>query len=340
MMDWGVVHNWINNLIMAGLGVAVLANPRWRRYIWFVCYALVGTAFAVLYMSFFFNHPFYLAKLIVTNLLALGAVVELVRKETGKEPLWAGPAILCLVTVPFLPIDWELRYTLAPIVLYFGQGLAISTAVKRRNILLTGMSAMGLAYGAGAVFKLFGETNAAWTALRYLDPWFFTTVVSLMLTGILMPQLVVGLKKTWEFIRSWNFNPHPLRPVEAEALSLGMPGSETENGGVYQFPSAARSSTKNHLSEGAALRFLMDELLERFDTMEEALAAAATISMSTRKTFLSRSDLAVYLGVSEEVAERFVEHRGITKLPLTNKGKEWVVSRESVDQALLEDSEE
>jgi hypothetical protein len=340
MMEWGVVHGWINTLILGVLGLAVLANPRWRRFRWFVCYALIGTALAVVYKLFFLTYEFYLLKFIVTNLLALGAVVELVRSEKSKVPFWSWGALLCLVVVPFLPIDWNLRFTLAPLVLYFGQALSIQIALQCGNVLLIGMSVMGLSYFAAAIIKLFSEFEQFWAALRYLDPWFFTVIVSLMVIGVYLPQILKVLKRSAAAIRSWRPASQHLQPAPAGTEGVGLRDSDPASCSVYQFPAAARSGAQNHLSEGAALRFMMDEILERFDTMEEALAAAATISMSARKTFLSLSDLAVYLGVSEDVAERFVEHRRITKIPLTGEGGAWVVARSSIDAELLEDEED
>ena len=66
-MDWVVAHNWINTLILGVLGIAVLVHTRWQKFRWFVCYALIGTFLAVLYKVWFYNHPFYLFKLVTTN---------------------------------------------------------------------------------------------------------------------------------------------------------------------------------------------------------------------------------------------------------------------------------
>jgi len=335
-MDWGVVHYWINTFILGVLGLAVLAHARWRRYRWFVCYALVASASTVIYLLFFYNHPFYLAKIVVTNLLVLGAVVELVRRESGREPLWSWGALLCLVVVPFLPLDWNLRYALAPLCLYAGQAFSLGIAMRSGNILLIGMSVMGLSYATSTVFKLFSEWQEFWSALRYLDPWFFTVIVSLMLIGIYLPHIVSVFKKCADSIANWGLRLRPLEAVAAQNPASKSPLRIVDQAEVHEFPSMERSSSTNELSQPGALRFLMDEVLERFDSMEDALTVAAAISMSTRKTFLSISDLAVYLGVDAEVAGRFVEHRGIPKIQLTDDPKDWVVARSTVDEMLIE----
>ncbi len=336
MVDWGVVHYWINTFILGVLGLAVLAHSRWRRYIWFVCYALIASASTVIYLLFFYTHPFYLAKIVVTNLLVLGAVVELVRRESGSEPLWSWGALLCLVVVPFLPIDWNLRYALAPFCLYAGQAFSLGIAVRSGNILLIGMSVMGLSYFAATIFKLFSEFQEFWSALRYLDPWFFTIVVSLMLMGIYLPHIVRAFRKMASSIANWGLRLRPLEAVAAQTPASRSPLRIVDQADVHTFPPAERLDSEDGLSQPGALRFLMDEVLERFDSMEEALAVAATISMSTRKTFLSLSDLAVYLGVDEEVADKFVEHRKIAKIQLTDDAKDWVVARSTVDEVLSE----
>ncbi|HUX08250.1 MAG TPA: hypothetical protein VMX35_13160 [Acidobacteriota bacterium] len=336
-MEWGVVHGWINTLILGVIGLAVLAHVRWRRFRWFVCYALVSTVMAVVYKSWFLNnYDFYLIKYLTGNLLLLGALLELLRKEAEKFPAWAWLALAGIVVVPFLPIDYNLKLFLPIYILNIGQAAELSTAIRVRNPLLLGLTIMGTAYAVGNTIKLFIDWREFLLAFRILDPWFYTGATIFILSGIFWPEIIRSTRRIANGFSSLYQANRPVPVASNSASTTSQAREHNRPADIYSFPVKTGSEWETPLGEPGALRFLMDEVLERFDSMEDALKVAAAISMSTRKTFLSISDLAVYLGVEAEVAGRFVEHRGIPKIRLTDDPKDWVVARSAVDEVLIE----
>jgi hypothetical protein len=58
------------------------------------------------------------------------------------------------------------------------------------------------------------------------------------------------------------------------------------------------------------------------------------LALERDKIFLSRSDLAVYLGVKEPVADKFVSYHDLRKIPLTGDAEDWIVFTRDVNEAI------
>ena len=336
-MNLGVAHYWLNIAILLVLGLAVLASRRWRRFGWFVCYALVTVALTVIYMLWFYDFHFYRARNLVTNLLALGAVVQLIRVESGRVPRWAWLALVSLVVVPFLPMDWTLRIYLPPVLLFLGQALALSLGIRSRNPLLLGMSIMGAFYLTSAAFKLFSTYGEVWRSLQILDPWFFTMAVTLMLSSVMMPSVLEHVR---QFLASL-FDHSYLQPLPAAAAGDSAVGRQPgRNTAVDTNPDVVNIHTRNSTApemdsyENHRMLKMLEEVLDRVDTMESAFVNAVMLSSLLRKEYLSLSEVARFLGASEGMALHFIEQHDIKKIRLTDDSDAWVVSRKDVIELL------
>ena len=79
---------------------------------------------------------------------------------------------------------------------------------------------------------------------------------------------------------------------------------------------------------------MLEEVLDRVDTMESAFVNAVMLSSLLRKEYLSLSEVARFLGASEGMALHFIEQHDIKKIRLTDDSDAWVVSRKDVIELL------
>ena len=285
-------------------------------------------------MVWFYDFHFYRARNLVLNMMALGAIVQLIRYESGRVPRWAWLALASLVVVPFLPMDWTLRIYLPPILLFLGQALALNLGIRSRNPLLLGMSIMGAFYLTSAAFKLFSTYGEIWRSLQVLDPWFFTMAVTLMLTSVMIPSVLEHIRNflTSLFDHSY-LQPMPAAMAGDRVISTNPVGREME---FDHGPDVVNIHTRNSVApsmdsyENHRMLKMLEEVLDRVDTMESAFVNAVMLSSLLRKEYLSLSEVARFLGASEEMALHFIEQHDIKKIRLTDDSDAWVVARKDV----------
>lgn len=334
-MDWSVVVYWTNTILLGVLGIVVLITRRWHNLKWFPYYALLTSILSVVYLKWFYTHPFYKMKYIVGGLLLLAAVIEALRKETGREPWWSWFALMGLVIIPFLPISLDDSYFYPQVILNIGLASALPIALKKKSAPLLAWSVMGAASVASDFIKLVIPEGEVWQILRFLDPLWYTALLGIMLTGLFWEEIasvtvaiVSKLPFKWQLPR--------MVPAESPAGVNGHHAMVSTAPNVYNFPAVIPSSPGNsiHPPGDPSTREVLTEICTRMDALELALETASLMAIKTRKTFLSPDDLTVYLGISADDARRFVEKFEIPKINLTDDEDVWVVFRTDVDAAL------
>jgi hypothetical protein len=336
-MDWSVeLLYWFNTALPGVMGAAVLLARRWRHLRWFPFYALLVFFMNVLYLSWLYNYPFYWIKHLTGELLALGVVVEVLRKEANKRPIWPWFALVSLATVYFLPIDQNLKSYLPQEIFAIGLALELPTALRVKSAPLLAWAMIGSATVVSDLIKFVSPWPKIHEIMRVLDPMFFTIFGIILLAGIFWPELSTVGKKAAVFLSSLPWGPKPIKVVE-ETNSSSRPGGP---GNLASFPSRPSAPLEGKQGFGVE-QISQDKKLElisqKLDALGAAVEAAAVLSISLKKPFLSPQDLALYLGVDVETARRFVEQRGIAKIHLTDSADEWVVFRADIDSALGEE---
>jgi hypothetical protein len=335
-MEWSVeLLYWFNTALPGVMGAAVLLTRRWRHLRWFPIYALLVFLMNVVYLTWLYNYPFYWIKHLSGELLALGVVVEVLRKEANKRPLWPWLALASLASVYFLPIDGGLKFYLPQEIFAIGLALELPTALRIRSAPLLAWAVIGSATVVSDLIKFLSPWEKIHEIMRMLDPIFFTIFGLILLCGIFWPELSALGRRVAAASAGLRAGPQPVEPLEETA------GTRREDGGnIAMFPLKSSTPTDNYdmvvdteISKDRKLELISKKL----DALDAAVETAAMLSLSLKKPFLSPQDLSLYLGADVDTAKRFVEKHGITKIHLTDNKDEWVVFRADVDSALGEE---
>ncbi len=334
-MSWGVeLLYWCNTALLGLLGVAVLVSRRWRHIRWFPFYALVILLLSVVYLVWQYTPEFSVMKRLVGELLALGVVVEVLRKEADRRPLWPWLALISLTFVPFLPLDPYTRFYLPQEVFAIGLALELPTALRSRSAPLLAWSVIGIATVTSDSIKLISPTLEVQQVIRVLDPIVFSVFVGILIAGFLWPEIEKLVRSVQRIVlgRKRKLLKLPLRESLATAES-----PTREMGRVVSFPdqrSAAVTAWVPASSETPGRRLQVESLSRKLEALAHAIEVSSRLSLSLKKPFLSPQDLAMYLGVEEETARKFVAQRELVKVQLTDDPSEWVVFRADVDEKL------
>ncbi|HUX07272.1 MAG TPA: hypothetical protein VMX35_08160 [Acidobacteriota bacterium] len=335
-MSWGVeLLYWCNTALLGLLGAAVLATRRWRHLRWFPFYALVIFFLSVVYLLWQYTPEFSLMKRLVGELLALGVVVEVLRKEADRRPKWPWLALISLTLVPFLPLDPYTRYYLPQEIFAIGLALELPTALRSRSAPLLAWSVIGIATITSDSIKLMSPSLEVLQILRMLDPLVFTVFIGILVTGFFLPE-IARLAKSLQRFALGRKQKLPKLPFANELAPARSHAAESE--WVVAFPDqrnslvTARIPVTTEPSPGCGLP--MESLSRKLEALALAIETSSRISLSLKKPFLSPQDLALYLGVEEATARKFVELRELVKIQLTDAPGEWVVFRADVDEKL------
>lgn len=337
MLDLSVeILYWFNTALPGVMGIAVLLSRRWRHLKWFPFYALIIFAMNVVYLAWFYNIPFYWIKHFTGELLALGVVVEVLRKEANKTPIWPWLALISLSTAYFLPIDGNLKFYLPQEIFAIGLALELPTALRVKSAPLFAWALIGSATLVSDVIKYFNPWEVVFQILRVLDPMVFTIFGFILIGGIFWPEMSRFGRRVQLFLPSFRLG---LRPVPATGSSIaGSSGESTENIMIFpQQKSTLVGAEESHKSDGIGRDRKLELISKKLDALGAAVEAAAMLSLSLKKPFLSPHDLALYLGTDVETAKKFVEKHKVTRIKLTDNPEEWVVFRADVDSALGEE---
>jgi hypothetical protein len=327
---------WLNTALLGLLGVAAIVSRRWRYLKWFPFYALIVFSLSVIYLGWSYTPEFSLMKRLVGELLALGVVVEVLRKDANRRPFWPWPALLCLAFVPFLPLDPYTRYYLPQEVFAIGLSLELATALRSRSAPLLAWSVIGIATVTGDAIKFLSPPREVLQILRVLDPIFFSAFVAILLAGFFRPELSRFARSLWKLKAGQAASVRRLRVAAGHADRLDAVSAPAP---VIAFPEQRYSSAPEYelvsdLATGG--KALAEALTDKLDALAKAIELSSRVSMSVRKPFLSPMELALYLGTCEETARRFVEHHGLNRVQLTDDFDEWVVFRAEVDEHIEE----
>lgn len=335
MLDLSIeILYWFNTVLPGIMGIAVLLTRRWRHLRWFPFYALIVFAMNVVYLSWFYNIPFYWIKHLSGELLALGVIVEVLRKEANKRPIWPWLALISLSTVYFLPIDSNLKFYLPQEIFAIGLALELPTALRVKSAPLLAWALIGSATLVSDVIKYFNPWEVVFQILRVLDPMVFTIFGLILLGGIFWPEL----SRIGRWIRAFLASLRPgLRPAPATGRAMAARSTVGNAENVMNFPQQEspyvdREELQKTDSVGKDKQ--LELISKKLDTLGAAVEAAAMLSLSLKKPFLSPQDLALYLGTDVETAKKFVEKHNVTRVDLTDNPDEWVVFRADVDSAL------
>ena len=309
-----------NTLLLGVFGMALALSRRWSHLRWLSVYVLALFVCSVVYRTILPTSEFSLLKRLVGELLALGVVVEILRKEVGKRPLWPWFALAGLTFVPFLPLHPAMLYYLPQEIFAIGLALELPTALRNKNAPLFAWSMLGTATLLSDTIKLIVPSKVVWQVLIRMDTWLFTGFVVLLLGGLFLPEL---------------------RALRAFLLSISTRRSGALQGAAHACaPSAGKAHDnvidfESHPHAINRLRSDLEEIFTRLDALGAAIGMTSLNPVSFEKPFLSREELALYLGTSEDVAERFVETSGIEKRSLTGEPDKWVVRLEDVRDVLM-----
>jgi hypothetical protein len=347
-MSWGVAHGWINTVLLLLVGLFVLLTGRWKHLKWFPVYALAvsGLTFFQLLCAYSLDFSqilwinvvdFFHTKRLVGELLCLGAVVEVIRKEARKQPFWPWFALLGLVIIPFLPIDPFAKYYLPYDIFALGLALEMGTALIVKSAPLLAWSVIGAATVVSDSLKFLIPWPEVSAVLVFLDPWFFTAMCGILLGGLfweeiekyILPVTQAFTNKLWQPVFVDAADKRRIGPADAKSVAtpeyelkarIGVGNGEEK--GKYEASDKWDSS--------------IEEILMRLEALEDIVRYTVEASPKVRKMFLSPVDLAIYLGTTEELARRFVEEHNLSKIPLSDKPDEWLVFRAEVEDALEE----
>ena len=312
-----------NTLLLGIFGISLVLSGRWRHLRWLPVYVLTLLVCSLAYRAFLPTPEFSLLKRLVGELLALGVVVEILRKDAGKRPIWPWFALAGLTVIPFLPLHPAMRYYLPQEIFALGLALELPSALRGKNAPLIAWSLLGMATLLSDALKLIAPSRVVWQVLILMDTWLFTGFVILLLGGLFLPEL--------RRIGNW-FS-------EAAARDDAGYDNAAHAGATSGEPAAPPQAKvirfENRSGAARRMRMELEELNTRLDALGAAIGMTSLTPPSLEKTFLSRRELALYLGTSPEVAERFIDNSGIEKHPLTEEPGAWVVRLEDVKDTLL-----
>lgn len=331
-MDAGVAIGWVNTALMAVAGGLALA--RWRRLRWFPVYALIIPLLALLGRLFWYNHDFYLFKDHLGNLLLLLAVAEAWRVEAKGRQWWVLLVLPVVLFLSFYPLPLALRYQLPQEPVLAALVLMLPRALKIRSPVLTGWAFFAtfiLLYDAAAA--LLPELN--WPVLQLVYPLAFLAMDSIWLWALLQPER----ERLLQLLSALAGRLKPARPSaeagpSAEAQSGDAAIRDALYSNVFSFPANINDLRGGERPAAESLRSALSDIRMRLDVIEEALGTITRLSLDRDKVFLSRPELAIYLGSTEEVAERFVEFHRIKKIRYTAERGDWAVFTADVNEAL------
>lgn len=326
----------------------MLITRRWRHLVWLPVYAFSVALLSLSTYLWFYTHDFYLAKRLICELLFLVAVAEVLRKEAKKEPLWIYLALFGLVVVPFMPMDRWMLYYLPQMIFSIGLASELPTALRTKSAPLLGFAVLGVATAASDILKLMKPIDEVIVLLRYLDPLAFSAMLLILFYGLFRREVekwvlppILALKK---------IGSHPInirfRKQTEDGKSIGVWFETGTNVVPFHRPKqkdntldrifAVETKVEEVYSRLAELEKMVDD---KILVLEECVKIALEKAVKFKKVFLSPMDLAIYLGTSEELARKFVEFHGISRLCLSHDNTDdWLVFRADVDD-VIEDAE-
>jgi len=338
-MDLGVALGWINISLLAIVGI--FANFRWKHLGFFPVYALTLSLLGFLGLAFWYNYDFVLITFDIGNLLCLLAVAEVWRIEMKGRQWWFGLALIPMVVIPFLPLSYTLAYQLPQTSLTVVLVLLLPAAFKRGNALLIGWGFNGLATIIADIASHFLPA-ASWPVIRFVYPAAFLAMNGIWLWKLLEPErarlaeflarFMPGAELAPQAAGNGRLGRHAPDEVEA-ALESGI--AESALGAeIYEFPQGISDPGDFELPEPPEIGEALEEINLRLESIETAMDTVAKLAMEKDKIFLSRAELALYLGVAEGVVDRFIRHHRIKKIPLTGDKDDWIVLINDVNEAI------
>ena len=333
-MDWAAIHSWGNTILLGGLGVFALATRRWKHLKWFPVYAFIVTLLAIVKLPWFNTHEVSIANRLMGELLCLGAVAEALRKDAKKQPHWLWFALLGLTVVPFLPLNRYLLYYLPQEIFAVGLAMELPTALKTRRSPLLGWAIIGAATLTSDILKLTIAIEEIVLIIRFLDPWFFTVMVVVMFGSLFQPEIERWILPAFKKIKALADRPIALPQPAVREPSAKKTSAAKKSAVVIPLASRAKEKADNR-----ELYPPWSEIEERLEAIEELIRSMAAEQITVRKIrrmMLSPTDLAIYLGTTEELARKFVDEHGISKLQLSKAPDEWLVFRADVDDMFEE----
>lgn len=178
---------WLNTVLIGLVGV--LAMRRWPRLVVFPAYALFVCALMFIgKLPGFYEPMFYMFREWICIVCCLAAIMEALRRATGRWPWWVLAAFVLPALAPFMGVDLALRYQLQREALVVTQALLIFWAARSPQ--LRGWVAYGLMVMASDVVKLLNPA-AAMMLLRAFDPLMFTAMCGVWLWALLEPERVM-----------------------------------------------------------------------------------------------------------------------------------------------------
>ncbi len=338
-MDLGVALGWINISLLAIAGI--FANFRWKHLGFFPVYALTLSVLGFLGLIWWYNYDFSLIRSNIGNLLCLLAVAEVWRVEFKRSQWWFIIALMPMVIIPFLSLDYTLAYQLPQASLTIVLVLLLPIAFKRRNAILIGWGINGFV-AIFADIAAYMWPAASWPIIRFVYPAAFLAMNGIWLWKLLEPEraklaeflarFMPGAELAPQAAGNGRLGRHAPDEVEA-ALQSGI--AESALGAeIYEFPRGISEPDDFELPEDTEVGGTLEEINLRLESIETAMDTVAKLAMEKNKIFLSRPELALYLGVSENVADKFIKHNRIKTIPLTGDANDWVVLFNDVNEAI------
>lgn len=313
---------WITNFMTIAMGVFFLRSKQYMHLRAIPAYAFSIVVLSLLYRFFFSTSwHFYLVYNIIVVTLYLLAYCEASRDAFGKAPRWTLFALVAILLIPYLPI----RIDYLSVVVYFPANILIALSMTRALgsrhpvlILMTLFSAWAVTNDVGKLFYFADKSSS---------PLYFFDVV----IGRLFVLSMIGIA-VWQPVTHWLY--HKLHRLIYGANLTAVPVGITA-APMQSLPEELRNIVPFPLNPPAIpasrSRALIEEMKQDMDQLEPILKSAAQMVAISRKPFLNREELAIYLDIDANAAEQFIEAQKINRIYLIEGSDYWVVRRLDVD---------
>lgn len=255
------------------------------------------------------SYAVFLALRYIGYLLLVYSFYDLLKNKASihYQALTAVMIAAVLGTAFFTP-GWGNYYYIPRLIIFSILALHIGESIKRRSLSFLYVSVMSAVWLVSDLFKMSLSQDALiYKAQLYIDTALSQAVPFMLLAVMLMSGFVQRL--------------HPL----LQQFTAQHPARLVHN--IVPFPK------KSEQAVSSSHRFDDESLENDLADVDEMFIKLASVATVSKKDYLSIEDLAIYLDVSPQEAEAFVEDWGIRKHTIGDTDR-WLVSKEDIRNAL------
>lgn len=294
MIEWGMMHGWVNISLQLLAGILMLAFRPWPRFGWLALFLFWVSISSVLHLSvpLFASNEFQMVGIGISCLMLIGAVWELAEQRGIIMRTWLFISLVTIAATLLAPGANTIA-TWPRLFLFAGMSGLVGRSLKERNLPLFIIAFIGIGgFINDALVALSLQYSHQLLSVRpQIVAWWITATGLLLIGGILWPEFVALMNRSL----APSALPRTLTPAMVTSAARDLP----------------------HMAE-------IDQILER-------ASVAATLE---HEEYLTLEQAAYYLSVPPELAVLFIEKNKIRKHHSPRSERDWVVRKSDIKSVL------